>query len=66
MNISAAQYGSVIFNDQPDKFFPYAQIGIVDFPEGEGGDQIQGEVFKGPLDHQLRSALRYIRNKFIT
>ena len=36
------------------------------FPEGEGGDQIQEEIFKGPLDHQLRSALRYIRNNFIT
>ncbi|MBS0351806.1 MAG: AAA family ATPase, partial [Proteobacteria bacterium] len=27
---------------------------------------IQEEIFKGPLDHQLRSALRYIRNNFIT
>lgn len=58
--------GLLFFNDQPDKFFPYAQIDVVYFPEGEGGDQIQEEIFKGPLDHQLRSALRYIRNNFIT
>ena len=58
--------GLLFFHDQPDKFFPYAQIDVVYFPEGEGGDQIQEEIFKGPLDHQLRSALRYIRNNFIT
>lgn len=58
--------GLLFFNDQPDKFFPYAQIDVVYFPQGEGGDQIQEEIFKGPLDHQLRGALRYIRNNFIT
>ncbi len=54
------------FTINPINFFPYAQIDVVYFPEGEGGDEIQEEIFKGPLDHQLRSALRYIRNNFIT
>ncbi len=36
------------------------------FPDDEGGDIIQERIFKGPLDHQLRSALRYIRDTFIT
>lgn len=58
--------GLLFFNDQPDKFFPYAQIDVVYFPEDEGGDIIQEEIFKGPLDHQLRSALRYIKNSFVT
>jgi ATP-dependent DNA helicase RecG len=58
--------GLLLFNDQPDKFFPYAQIDVVYFPDGEGGDRIQEEIFKGPLDHQLRSALRHIQNSFIS
>lgn len=58
--------GLLFFNEQPEKFFPYAQIDVVYFPEGEGGSNIQEKIFKGPLDHQLRSALQYIRNNFIT
>ncbi len=58
--------GLLFFHDQPDKYFPYIQIDVVFFPEDEGGDIIQEEIFKGPLDHQLRSALRHIRNNFIS
>lgn len=58
--------GLLFFNDQPHKFFPYIQIDVVYFPDGEGGDQIEEEIFKGPIDQQIRDALRYIRNNFIT
>lgn len=58
--------GLLFFCDQPQKYFPYAQIDVVYFPDDEGGDVIQEEIFKGPLDHQLRSALRHIRNSFIS
>ena len=30
----------MFFNSQPEKFFPYAMIDVVQFPEGEGGDKI--------------------------
>lgn len=58
--------GLLFFNDRPEKFFPYAQIDVVYFPDDEGGDVIQEEIFRGPLDHQLRSALRHIQNSFIS
>ncbi len=58
--------GLLFFNDEPHQFFPYAQIDVVYFPDDEGGNIIQERIFKGPLDHQLRSALRYIRDSFIT
>lgn len=58
--------GLLFFCDKPEKYFPYAQIDVVYFPDDEGGDIIQEEIFKGPLDHQLRSALRHIRNNFIS
>ena len=56
----------MFFNSEPDKFFPYAQIDVVQFPDGEGGDRIIEQTFKGPLHEQLRAALRYIRNMFVT
>jgi ATP-dependent DNA helicase RecG len=58
--------GLLFFCDQPQRFFPYAQIDVVYFPDDEGGDIIQEEIFKGPLDHQLRSALLHIKNSFIS
>ena len=56
----------MFFNSNPDKFFPCAQIDVVQFPDGEGGDQIIEQIFKGPLHVQLRDALRYIKNVIIT
>lgn len=56
----------MFFSNEPDKFFPYAQIDIVQFPQGLGGDNIIENTFKGPLHQQLRDALRFIRNNIIT
>ena len=56
----------MFFNSEPEKFFPYAQIDVVQFPEGEGGDKIIEQIFTGPLHEQLRAALRYIKNTIIT
>jgi len=55
----------MFFADEPDKFFPYAQIDVVAFPKGLGGDVIDEQTFKGPLDQQLKDALRYIKNSYI-
>jgi ATP-dependent DNA helicase RecG len=58
--------GLMFFCLEPDRFFPYAQIDVVQFPDDLGGDQIIEQTFKGPLHQQLRSALLYIRNMVIT
>ena len=57
--------GLMFFSDEPEKFFPYAQIDVVAFPKGLGGDEIDEQTFKGPLDQQLKDALRYIGNNYI-
>ena len=57
--------GLMFFSLEPDRFFPYAQIDVVQFPEDLGGDQIIEKTFKGPLHQQLREALQYIRNSVI-
>lgn len=58
--------GLMFFSLEPEKFFPYAQIDVVQFPDGLGGDQIIEKTFKGPLHQQLREALQYIRNSILT
>ena len=57
--------GLMFFSDEPERFFPYAQIDVVAFPKGLGGDEIDEQTFMGPLDQQLRDALRYISNNYI-
>lgn len=58
--------GLMFFSLEPEKFFPYAQIDVVQFPDDLGGDQIIEKTFTGPLHQQLREALQYIRNSVIT
>lgn len=58
--------GLMFFSMEPEKFFPYAQIDVVQFPNGLGGDDIIEKTFKGPIQQQLRDALQYIRNVIIT
>jgi len=56
--------GLMFFNEQPEAFFPYARIEVVDKPDPTGIGMTE-KVFTGPLDRQLRDALSYIRNYII-
>lgn len=57
--------GLMFFFLDPQRFFPYAQIDVVQFPDGLGGDTIIEKIFKGPLHQQLREALLYISNTIV-
>lgn len=57
--------GLLFFSSDPSKFFPYAQIDIVELPEGEGGDTLIEHSFTGPLSQQLEDALRYLTNNVV-
>ncbi|MFI5342720.1 MAG: ATP-binding protein [Chlamydiales bacterium] len=56
--------GLMMFNNHPEKFFPYAQIDIVDFHD-EVGDSFSEKIFKGPIHIQLKEALRYLQSMLI-
>ncbi|MBD5088990.1 MAG: AAA family ATPase [Clostridiales bacterium] len=58
--------GLMFFGMDPDKFFPYTQIDVVQFPEGLGGNNIIENTFKGLIHQQLRDALRFVKNTIIT
>jgi ATP-dependent DNA helicase RecG len=53
--------GLLFFNDNPERFFRYARIEVVDKPNPTGQGMTE-KIFTGPLDRQLRDALQYIKN----
>ncbi len=56
--------GLLFFNDEPEKFFPYCRIEVVNIPD-ETGQGMEERVFKGPIDEQLRDAMNYLKNNVI-
>lgn len=57
--------GLMFFNDEPQKFFPYSQIEVVDLRNGPEGDDMTERIFKGPIDSMIKSALTFISNTVI-
>lgn len=57
--------GVLFFNEDPERFIPGVQIDIVHFPRGPGGGEMTEHTFKGPLQQQLRDALRHLQNNVI-
>jgi ATP-dependent DNA helicase RecG len=58
--------GLMFFNDHPEKIFKKSQIEIVHFIADASGREIQENVFEGPIHLQLKSALAYIKNMFVS
>lgn len=54
--------GLLFFSDDPEEWFRGARIEIVQFPADASGNVFEERPpFKGPLHHQLREALAYLR-----
>ncbi len=56
--------GLMMFNENPELFFPYTRIEVVEFRDQEG-DSFSEKIFKGPIHKQLSEALRYIQSMYI-
>ena len=56
--------GLLLFSEHPERFFRGARIDIVEF-EDEVGDRFTEKIFTGPLPHQIKTALQYIKNSVI-
>ena len=54
----------MLFNSNPERFFPYARIEIVEFHD-EIGDSFSEKIFKGPIHIQLKESLRYLQSMFL-
>ena len=53
--------GLLMFCEQPERFFRYARIEVVDIPDPTGVGMTE-KTFTGPIQRQLRDALAYLRN----
>ena len=54
----------MFFNSDPERFFRYARIEVVDKPDPTGSGMVE-KTFTGPLDFQLTQALAYIKNRLV-
>ena len=57
--------GVLFSRDEPRRILPGAQIDVVIFHNGPGGDELIEKVFHGPLHEQVRDALRFIDSSVI-
>lgn len=58
----------MMFNDHPEKFFPYLQVDITIFPKGKlkGPDNfIEVPPIKGPIDSLYRKTMAYLETNVI-
>lgn len=59
--IKPLNVGILMFSEQPEKYFRYARIEVVDIPDPTGTNMTE-KVFTGPIQRQLKDALAYIKN----
>ena len=60
-NIKPLNVGILMFSEQPERYFRYARIEVVDIPDPTGTNMVE-KVFTGPIQRQLKDALAYIKN----
>lgn len=54
--------GLLFFTDDPEEWFRGARIEVVQFAADSSGNALEERVFRGPLHHQLREAISYLRS----
>jgi ATP-dependent DNA helicase RecG len=61
-NIKPKNIGLLMFNENPEKFFPMSQIEIIHFENRDYTSDFKEKIFKGPIHHQIKEVLSYISN----
>lgn len=55
----------MLFTEQPERFFPYTQVEIVEFPEGDAGPYTELEPITGPITLQISRTLAILKDKLV-
>lgn len=63
--IKPKNFALMFFNPNPEKIFPKAQIEIVNFQTPVADKNFTEINLEGPIHHQLRDALRYLKTQVI-
>jgi len=64
-NIFPKNVGLLMFSKNPDSFYPYVQIDVVEFPYGPEESEFYEKTFKGPVQKQLKDVLDYLKANII-
>ncbi len=59
-HIFSRNVGLMLFSEYPEKFFPYTQVEVVEFPEGDAGPYTELEPITGPVALQISRTLAII------
>ena len=62
--IKPLNVGLLFFSEAPERFFPKCGIEVI-FHHDYGTKQFEERIFSGPIHHQLRNALAYIKTLVI-
>lgn len=57
--------GLMMFSENPEQFFPYTQVEIVEFPDGDAGSHIEQDPIKGPVPEQIYRTLKFLQDKLV-
>lgn len=60
-NLKPLNVGILMFSENPERYFRYAKIEVVDIPDPTGSNMME-KTFTGPIQRQLRDALAFIKN----
>jgi len=56
----------MLFSDNPEKFFPYTRIEVVEFPKGsEGPEFFERPYFIGPVQEQISNLLEFFKTNIL-
>ena len=57
--------GLMLFSENPEKFFHYTQVDIVEFPEGDSGVYYEQDPITGPVPEQINRTLNFLKDKLV-
>jgi len=57
--------GLMLFSEKPETFFPYTQVEIVEFPEGDAGAFYEQAPITGPITRQIERTLHILKDKLV-
>lgn len=57
--------GLMLFAEKPESFFPYTQVEIVEFPDGDAGVFYEQAPITGPVTRQIERTLHFLKDKLV-
>lgn len=57
--------GLMLFSEKPESFFPYTQVEIIEFPEGDVGAFYEQAPITGPVTRQIERTLNFLKDKLV-